>query len=191
MSHTMTLREKILLGVLGVLILIVCYIQFFQKPISEAISNDNAKMATITTNTAIETIKATKLKEMKKEIAANSANSANSASKIPEYNNLKNVMSQLSAIMEPTLKYDMTFNDISVKDTMVYRPIDIQFTCDKYSSAKAIIDNLSKCPYRNTIDSVDIAVEQKVDDSDIQTQKIKVKVSVTFYEIKKSGESLK
>lgn len=191
MNHTMTLREKILLVVLGVLILIVCYIQFFQKPINEAITKDNSQIASISTNTAVETVKASKLNEMKKEIAAHSANSTNSSSKIPEYNNLENVMSHLSAIMGPAIKYDMTFNDISVKDTMVYRPIDIQFTCDKYSTAKAIIDNLGKCPYRNTIDSIDMSVAQKVDDSNITTQKINVKVRVTFYEINKSGKSIK
>lgn len=190
MSHSLTLREKILLCVLGVLILIVCYIQFFQKPMNEAIDNDTSTISTLTTNIAVETIRASQLKEMQKEIAAQSSSNANTSSKIPDYNNLKNVMSQLSAIMQSSSKYDMTFNDISVKDSMVYRPIDIQFTCDNYTTAKAIIDNLGKCPYRNTIDSIDISVAQKADDSNISAQPINVKVSVTFYESKKDGTSL-
>lgn len=187
MNHTMTLREKILLAVLGVLIVLILYIQFFQKPIQSAIDSDNQTIQQLQSTIDVETVRAAKLKQMKQQIADENLQNGNSSAAIPEYNNLKNVMTQLSAILTPAKSYDITFKDTTEKDKLVYRPLEIDITCNKFSTAKTILESITKCPYRCSIDSIDVATAKGSEDPNVLTEQVNVKVAVTFYEMKKKS----
>lgn len=179
MTHTFTTREKILLLILVIMLLGVAYYFAIQIPVSDRILTAQNAEATATDEMSVETVKATKMKKMQAVI--DGADSNSSKAEIPVYDNLEKVMLQLDAILGTTIDYSLTFDQISKGDSLVYRPINMSFTCPNYSAAKSVLANLNNCKYRCMLDNISVATTTSLS-PDISNGEVMVSLTVTFIE---------
>ncbi len=178
MTHTFTAREKTLLMILVAMLLGVAYYFAIQIPVSERIQTAQAAQSAASDEMTLETVKATKMKKMQAVI-----DSAGNSSKaeIPTYDNLEKVMLQLDAILGTTTDYNLTFDQLTKGDNLMYRPIKMTFTCPNYAAAKTVLTNLNNCRYRCMLDDISIGTTSN-DSNNISNSEVEVSLTVTFIE---------
>jgi len=92
-------------------------------------------------------------------------------------------MVQLDGILSTVKDYQLTFSDVSFGDILVSRPVYMTFAAENYNAAKETLNRLYSCPYRCTLSDITIvSVGEAADQADINTQRVSVTLTVTFYE---------
>lgn len=180
MTPTLTERTKVLLILLIALLLAVCYYYAVQIPVSDRIQTAQEAGASALDEITIDTLKAEKMKKMQ-DVIDSAAQNSSSKAEIPVYDNLEQVMIQLDSILKTTIDYSLTFDQLTINDHLVYRPIKMSFTCAGYSAAKAILESLNNCPYRCTLDDISVSTVSS-SDSDLLSSDITVNLMITFIE---------
>ncbi|MEG0779313.1 MAG: type II secretion system protein GspM [Oscillospiraceae bacterium] len=184
MNRAFSRREKVMLGVLVVLILGAVYYFLTFQPLQARIAAAEVRSADAQDAMLVEETRAAMRTKMLAEIASMKAAGQQLSAEIPLYNNLRSVMQQLNTILGLAQSYDIGFSEVEEGTRIIKRPIQISFTAKNYADAKKIVLNLSRCRYRCTIDSVDVSVEESAEDrlDDVVTQPVRVNATVTFYE---------
>jgi len=180
MKREFTSREKALLLVLIVILLISGYSAFFLSPLQTHISDAQAQQSDALDQLQVETVKAQQLKKMKEDLAQ--LDKTESGSRIPDYDNLQNVMTQLDAILSAASDYDLSFPQVEAQGNLMIRPVQMTFTCANYAAAKAVMKNLSDCIYRCRLDAISVSALSGEDGQDITRVPVTVTLTANFYE---------
>lgn len=181
MKRAFTQREKGMLLVLVILVLVVGYVKFFYEPNSDALTAAEERRTQAEDSIAIEQVRAQKLETMRAELKEYEDDGASSA-EIPDYDNIENVMVQLDSIFAVAQEYSLTFDDVEQGDSLISRPIQVTFTAKNYTAAKQILAGLYGCRYRCVLTNISVSGK-----SSVQTDSpITVSLTATFYE--KSGQ---
>lgn len=183
--RSFTQREKTMLIVLLILVLGAAYYFFFFTPLQDRIATAEGRISTAQDQRMLEQIKLVKMSTMQREIEEMKTSGAQTIRALPPYNNLNMVMMELNNIMKASTSFDIRFPEIDATQRIVPRTVNITFTAANYSAAKQLIQRLSDCVYRCTVDSVEVLAEggQGGDGSgDVRTQTVRATVTVTFYE---------
>lgn len=162
MRRKLTPREWMLLAVLGVLVLVSGYILLFYMPVTTA--RDTAIAETETTNQQIEAARLRledKLR-MERELEEIFAEDPNPLG-LADYDNVQPVMRELHTVLAPTEDYSLNFATVEVTDRVVRRSISISFTCDGYSTAKSVLQQLNNSLYRCMLNDISISVGRTLD----------------------------
>lgn len=182
MTKSFSKREKVLLLVLVAILLSAIYYFFVALPSMDAISVANTQTATLQDEIMMETARLKKIKEMEKKIEE--ASTADGfKTQIPNYDNLEKVMKQMDSILSATTEYKLAFAPITEEDSLVYRPIEAEFNCANYATAKNIIQQIYKSPFKSLIDNLSVD-NVEYDDTNIVTSPVKVTMTVVFIEKK-------
>jgi len=179
MTHTFTNREKTLLLILVIMLLGVAYYYAIYIPVSERIQTAQTTESAASDQITMETVKATKMKKMQGVIDAADENT--SKAEIPPYDNLEKVMLQLDAILGSTTNYNLTFDQLTQSDNLMYRPIKMTFTCPNYAAAKTVLTNLNNCQYRCMLDDISVGTTSN-ESHDISNNEVSINLTVTFIE---------
>ncbi len=188
MSKALSTREKWLLLVLAVLLVVAVYYLFVIRPTSEVIAASKEQIATIDDNLIVEEAMAKRINDMKAELSTVDRGNPRYA-ETPDYDNIQNVLDELSRVFpassEPKINFsNLTFNEQSV----ALREIQISFVAGSYSSAKQIIQTLYSGPYRCDINRITIRPTES-NGSNIVNEPVTASVSVIYYEIVRGGQS--
>ena len=144
----MTVREKVLMGILGVLVLFCVYYFVFLVPVTEKIDACVNESLSIEEQLVIYDATAEKKKMMESELEAIFNGEKGDVKELPEYDNSQNVMNQLSYILADAEKYEISFSSVEEEDSTVRRGVTLNFTCKTYELAKRILSSVSKSDYR-------------------------------------------
>lgn len=183
-----TSREKLMLGVLATMVVGAAYYFLFFTPIQTRIADAQVRVTTAQDQQLIEQLKVVKLNQMKKEIEEMKAAGKENTRQLPEYNNLEMVMIELNGILLAADSYKIDFPDPDLTQRIVQRATNITFTAPNYGAAKEIIQRLSDCAYRCSVNSVNITAggDSRPNSPNtvesVTTQTVSVAVTVTFYE---------
>ena len=178
-NRAFTRREKILLVILAVLIVVVGYTRLFLQPMQDKIDAENTRQAEAEEQTILETTKLMKMKQMEEDLAAMKAAGAVPNAEVPAYDNIENVMIQLNTILRQATDYSLAFKEVSIdQNGMVSRPIEMSFTAGNYATVRSIVNDLYHCWYRCAIDSISVSAMENLSNNNI----IQVELSVIFYE---------
>lgn len=150
-KYTFTKREKLLVGILVVIIVFMAWYFFIFQFCNSQVTEYNSKAATAQTQLTTDTAKVTKMNEMQKVIDQNKAAGVTPAI-IPKYDNLSNVMAQLDTVLSGT-NYTLTFDAVNTSASPVTRGIKISFGATGYDQAREIVTNLKNGPYSCSVDS--------------------------------------
>lgn len=180
-----SLREKILLGVLILLILAALYYFAVQLPVSDGLQKAQAMIEETELNNTILQSKAQKLQKMKSELTQ--IKESGNAAVVPEYDNLYNEISFLNKTLEKATNFQLNFDDLKMDEdsNVIRRTGRMEFTCNSYADAKEIVCNLENCPYLCRVSSLVISVSedyQKDKSLDIMSVPVDVKLTGTFFE---------
>ena len=178
MKNAMTLREKVMLGILGVLVLVLGYYYLVYIPMKEETEQYKQEYITVDDTLLVVEAKVMKMMKMQEEIDAIKAGNAEGNKELPKYDNRQNLMSQLSAILAKTDKYNITFGSVTGDGTTNERQVTLNYACSDYASAKAILQEIYAGQYPCSFGNVNFSNEGAT-----------VAINITYYEYGKLEET--
>ena len=146
LSRDFTLKEKIMLLVLALIILALAYYRFIHIPCKEAIEAAHAERDAYQTELVVASAKEGQLRKMKEEL--DSLGELQYASRMDSYNNSKAEITMLNNVLEAANDYSITFSGITRNGDQIRRNFTLVFETESFASAKRIVDQLSKSEYR-------------------------------------------
>lgn len=155
MNRELTKREKTLLLVLVVLVLVLGYCKLFLEPIDRQITS-------LRTNTDIEQaeldtdrVRLAQLEQMQQAIAAIKASGQERA--LPQYDNDQALMTELDKLMAATLQYEVDCTEGTTQEGyLVLHPVTLTYQTASYAQSRQIIDALSASANVNFLSNVDV-----------------------------------
>lgn len=175
MKKGLTNREKGLLLILVLMALVAVYNYAFYIPTQEKIATYNEEALLLDDQILMAEAKAAKLNMMQKELAEIKAGDLTNVKELPPYDNSRNVMNSLSAILVNATQYNISFSGIAEEDGIVRRDITLTFSANSYDAAKSIISAIYNGPYRCLMKDLHIT-----QNSDVWS----VNVQITYFEYK-------
>ena len=180
MSRKFNSREKVLLVVLAVLLVVCGYYLLVAEPVSRTITQATARQEDAETLLTVERAKLARLEQMEGELAQLKAQGGAGAAAIADYDNVQRVVQVLNSALSGADSYNLLFSPVTFDGHIASRTIDMVFTCTGYRTAKDIITQLYDAPYRCRISAVALMAEEE--GGEISGGLLTAKLTITFYE---------
>ncbi len=176
MKREFSLRERILMLILVVLLLVCVYYIFVEKPVQDTLLDASQRQSEAESQLVIASAQLQKMNQM--QSALDQLEQSTQAD-VPDYDNAKNVVELLNRAMAMTAEYNLTFQPVTTEGAIARRVIALNYRCDGYATAKKILQTLLDSDYRCRITAMSVTGSQ---DGDIRNEEVTVSASVTFYE---------
>lgn len=154
MKKQLTIREKVLMCILVVLLVICAYYYAFYTPVLQKIADYKNEMIFLEEQNMLLDTQVEKMNQMKTELDAIASGELGDVKEIPQYDNSYNVMNSLSRILENADEYVVNFVEIDEEETTVRRNINMSYSCSSYDAAKTILEQIYASEYRTLIKDV-------------------------------------
>lgn len=177
MKKGFTVREKVLLVILGIIVICALYYYLFYLPKMseiEAYKQDNVLMED---QILVAQTQVAKMNKMEKELEELLKNDETSITSLPAYDNSRQIVNELYTILGRTKDYEVTFGQIFEEDgsNVVRRTVKVYFATSNYDVVKNILVMINDSQYRCLIKDVDINLVSGV---------YSVSVDITYFEYK-------
>lgn len=176
MKKQLTNREKVLLCILAVLMVVCAYNLLFYNPTIQEISLLQSETVALDEQIATMDTQVAKMNQMKSELEAIGAGEMGDVKEIPAFDNSGNVMNSLSAILKSADQYSVNFSSVEQEDSTVRRNISLSYSCKDYDSAKSILTQIYGGEYRCLLKDIHLS-----NDGDGYA----VTVEITYFEYNK------
>ncbi len=186
MTKSFTTREKIILTFLILLLIGICYYQFFDKPIRNSLDKASSEANAIKTELASVNLKIADLQKMKDEIDDITSNGRNSY--MASYNNSKAELRLLNDILSETRQYSIAFSNVTRNGDQIRRDITLTFTAPDYETMQRIINRIANSEYRCLIGNLSCSLSRVVYEDRTDYGQLTVSVTATFFETMVGGE---
>ena len=142
MKRAFTTREKVMLLVLTVLLIVIAYFKLILEPINNSIDEYQSETAAEQDEILQNTELLTRMNQMQKELEEIYA--AGDPTPIPNYDNSGKLLVELNSILSASVDYSLDFGQVSALNDgyIMCRPINMTFTTNTYAETRAIIDAL-------------------------------------------------
>lgn len=182
-------REKILLAVLAVIIVVVCWYKFIYEPVNNQIAQLNSDQNAEQTDLLVLIPKIKQKNEM--QAAVDEIKASGSVEKIPVYDNSKELMVALNKVMSTADSYSIDFGQADRDGYIFIHKILINFTTRGYKQARQIIDQLTTETFVNQISDVRFSnrsvtrnvINKKGETVTRTEEETQVSLTITFFEI--------
>ncbi|MCR4797450.1 MAG: type II secretion system protein M [Lachnospiraceae bacterium] len=175
LSREFTTTEKILLGILAVLLILVVYFYAVDMPLRNQEQNLNSQKASLTVEADALEAKVAEYRRMKQEIENMPADTPSMES----YNNRTNEINFLNDLLANTANYSVGFSPVTVSGNQVRRDFTITYTCASYAEAMDLFSRLVNCKYRVLVKDASCS---SVDSGTALDGAVSVSATATFYE---------
>ena len=176
MKKQLTTREKVLMCILAVLMVVCVYNLAFYNPTIQEIALLQNESVALDEQIALMDTQVAKMNQMKAELDAIAAGQMGDVKEIPAYDNSANVMNSLSAILKGADQYSVNFSSVEEEDSTVRRNINLSYSCKDYDVAKKILTQIYSGEYRCLLKDIHLS-----DSGDGYS----VTVELTYFEYKK------
>lgn len=153
MKKLLTAREVLLLCVLGILAVASSYMLMFRSPITNELDYINNSIQTTNVKIESESQRLEEKKRMEKELERIFSQEKEPVSIAP-YDNLKQVMIELNAVLAAAQEYTLSFGTVDAETDIVQRKISLSFRSADYESAVGILSRLNESEYRCMLDEI-------------------------------------
>ena len=177
MKAEMTVREKVMMGILGVLVLFCVYYFVFLVPTTEKIASYKEDTLLLEDQIILADAKVVKMQQMEDELEEILANGQGDLKELPAYDNSYYVMNSLSGILEKSVQYNISFSNVETEGNTVRRNITLDYDCSSYNNAKTILENIYHGDYRCVFKDLYITCNEKDG-----AESYHVSVDVTYFE---------
>lgn len=146
LNRSFSSREKGLLLVLVVLLVGACYYFLVVKNVADTVVANEQQLEDIQLQIDQQTMLASVRQRMQAEL-----DELGKQQPVPEvavYDNLKNELDQLNALMASAITYDLKFEQPVLDGQLVRRPVTVSFTTSSYSAALDVVRALENGAYR-------------------------------------------
>ncbi len=180
MNRKFTTREKALLLILAVLLLVCGYFVLVFQPVTDAIADATLRQAEAESAILIEETRAIQLRQMQE--ALDNLERSDHLSQVPDYDNTQNVVRLLNGALSAASSYNLVFTPVAFEGNIARRSIDMTFTSGSYEGAKAIVQTLYDVPYRCEITALSLSCADGNQAEDITRGPVSTRLSITFFE---------
>ena len=146
LSRDFTLKEKLLLLLLSLVLVGLAYYQFVDQPVRSKVESAHAEANALTTELKTVEAKLEKMHRMRNEL--DDVTAGGTASEMGSYNNSKEEYQVLNDILGNALTYSITFANVTRDNDQIRRNFTFQFTMDDYEAMEGMIDDLLENHYR-------------------------------------------
>ena len=181
MSRAFTKREKILMTILAVMLVVAFYYLVVEQRIGGAIEQAEADIAFYETENPILQAQKDKIDYMKAYLEE--IYKQEDPQIVPEYDNLQQVMLFLNTVLSTTNDYSISFGTAQLPEGSGYiatRYVAINFASPSYAVAKQVVRNLQDCPYCCTLQNLNIMPANS--GNAVVSGNVNVSLNVVFYE---------
>lgn len=180
LSRDFTLREKVLLLILGIILIGLLYVRFIYMPVIDSIDRLKAEQSSAETELSLVNAQLTVLERKQAEL--DDIEGDGGMSYMPSYNNARNVTKLLNDVLGSN-GYAITFSNVTRDGDQVRRNISLQFEAAKLDDVESILKQLSEGEYRCEIGSVSVNKSSRYG----YDTKTTVNTDLTFYETMVGG----
>ena len=173
MKKGLSIREKVLLCILGIMLVILAYYYVFYMPAKNAVEQYEQEFILVDDQIIQAEAKTMLLNKMTTELNAIKDGEAGTIKELPAYDNRQNLLVQLSGILANAENYSVNFGGVVEDEVTVTRTIELNYSCVSYDAAKAILLEIYNGEYPCTFTNLFISNEGKT-----------VSVNVIYYEYK-------
>lgn len=154
MKKQLTVREKVLMCILAVLLVICAYYYAFYTPVLQKIADFKNEMIFLEEQNLLLDAQVKRMDEMKQELDAITSGEMGNIKELPAYDNSQNVMNSLSFILKSASQYNVSFSSVEEEESTVRRNINLSYDCGSYEAAKSILEQIYESEYRSIIKDV-------------------------------------
>ena len=176
MRRAFTVREKVLIVVLALILIVLGYYKLLLEPINESISTYQMNTETEQDQIIQNTVSLTKMNEMQTELDALYA--SGEAKPLPAYDNTDEMLTELNTILGRSSDYSLTFGSVAALEETPYimaRAVDLVFYAANYETARSILDELHESDNINQVSDLSVTVN---DDGSVS-----VTLSLSYFEL--------
>lgn len=181
LSRDFTLRESILIAVLGVILVVLFYYQFVDQPVRTAIRSAEAEKQSLQVELEAVQAKVAQVEAMSSELE--SIEASGKKSRMESYNNSKAELALLNDILESTENYSISFSSVTRDGDQIRRAFSLQFVAKDYATVEKILAELAKSPYRCLVGDISCSGGIEVGTG----SQVSVGTTATFYETMVGG----
>ncbi len=174
MKREFSLREKVLLVILALLLVICIYYILVEKPVQDTLLDASQRQSEAESQLTIASAQLDRMHQMQ---AALDQLDQSTQADVPDYDNAKNVVELLNRAMAMTDEYNLSFQPVTTDGAIARRTIQMNFRCGSYATGKRVLQTLLNSDYRCRITSMSV-----ISGRDIRQEEVTVSASITFYE---------
>lgn len=176
-SRVFSVREKVLLVILALLVIGAAYYFFVQQPVSETLSSAKDEIELYELNSTVLSAKIAQARAMSKELEELKKNGE--PAEVPAYDNLPTVITFLDTVLSTKQNYKLSLSDPSFDNGIARRGASVSFTASSYKDACNAIEILQNCPFMCKVDNVSISPSSK---PIMEDTNLSVGINLVFYE---------
>lgn len=180
LMHSFTKREKIVIFILAIALLIGFYFIVIHYPVKTRLEEIAIEKADVEDQTTISMAVLENYKKMKTELDEILAMPEDKLTYMPEYDNVETLTFYFNTVFAGTAP-NLSFSSVSIDGNIASRTISFNFTSDSYQSAKKILTLLTGTGYRCLMQNVTISPTE----GDIERDELRVSGNIVFYELVK------
>ena len=177
MSRDFTLAEKLLMVALVIILLGLVYYRFVDQTVRETITNNEAEAAMLQQELDGVQQRLMRLQSIKSDL--DSLEEAGNLSWMGSYNNEKEEVVFLNDILADTLRYSISFANVTRTGDQIRRSFTLQYTTVDYKAAQDIILNLCHGKNRCLVGDMQCRYDNN--------RNVTISCSATFYETMVGG----
>ncbi|MBR1560149.1 MAG: hypothetical protein IJ646_07910 [Clostridia bacterium] len=177
MSREFTLAERILIAVLALILVGLVYYRFVDQTVRETIANNEAESAMLQTELDAMQQRLAYLSGIQGEMDKLEADGR--MSWMGSYNNSKEEVAFLNDILADTVRYSVSFADVSRIGDQIRRSFTLQYTAATYAAAQDIMLRLATSKNRCLVGDVRCNINSD--------GTVSIAASATFYETMVGG----
>ena len=181
-SRSFTLKEKILLLLLSLVLIGLAYYQFVDQPVRSALVQAQAEADSLSMELTAVTAKLTTMRNMRAEL--DDVTAGGKASEMGSYNNSKAEIAMLNDVLSEALQYSITFANVTRSEDQIRRNFSLQLTASSYESMEHIINSINESHYRCLIGDLQCRAFR---DKYVLDGNLSVNATATFYETMVGG----
>ena len=174
MKVNFTVREKVLMTILGVLIVFCIYYFVFLIPATEQMNTYVEENYAVEDQIIMAEAKVAKMKQMEAELEKILSGEEKDVIALPEYDNNQNVMNSLYLILSKTNQYNVNFSGVTEEENTVRRNVVLEYECSDYATAKEVLMQIHDGPYRCLLKDFYLSAEEDYH----------IVVDITYFEYK-------
>ena len=185
LSRDFTIKERILLLLLALILIGICYYWFVDQPVRSNIAKANHEREATEKELAGVALQVTEMRDRQHELDEIIA--SGNISIMGSYNNSKEELRILNDILSRTVKYSINFSDVTRDGDQIRRGFAVTFTAVDYDQVKEILSELAKSEYRCLLDGIQCSAGNNYLRNGTINRQVTVSATATFYETMVGG----
>ncbi len=155
LNHDFSLKERILVCIISILLFAVVYLYFIRMPLNAAIRNASSQKANIELELTAASSKLTRYQRMEEELENASA------SYMPSYNASKKEVTFLDTIFKNTIQYGIKNTGVTREGNLIRRSFYFDFVVNSKEEVQGILKQLIRSDYRNLVQDISTSLTNK------------------------------